>query len=389
VMLLYLVLLRKLIMASVVLERAKKELGVGVLNSLSDEWQRRIVSGYSDENEAITALAAIAKYRKQLPPRVHRDTLAIVCECMQSVAGGYDENGHLIWLERIKNPQTLLQLKSSDVIKARILVTEAMEALKKKGQYKHVYILDLKQCDPTMIRQKKIRILASRIIHLGEKYYPAGIHQIYVINAPIFIRTLYAVLRPFIHINTRKKITFLSSKNYLTYLQKKKCPSSIIPQAIGGAHPDITIQQLLSLPTLQQSTKRRANKLFSFCFKRHKITTRGGATKRSIPPGGRALCSNDELTYTRASNPIPDNHRITIATSTSRNECPTTREVVTTDESNNKRNTTRMRTSYHQANSSPDDADHNYSIRIQTNPTPTTAIVGLFMILFTFWFSYF
>ena len=67
-----------------------------------------------------------------------------------------------------------------------------------------VYV-DLKDYKIKEIDYEFIKIM----IHVCEEKYPDNLNMINIKNANIMVKTIYSILRPFIHKDTRKKIFFI------------------------------------------------------------------------------------------------------------------------------------------------------------------------------------
>eukprot|EP00708_Paratrimastix_pyriformis_P004674 GAFH01003580.1.p1 GENE.GAFH01003580.1~~GAFH01003580.1.p1 ORF type:complete len:302 (-),score=5.57 GAFH01003580.1:14-835(-) len=61
--------------------------------------------------------------------------------------------------------------------------------------------------------------------HILQNYYPERLEQAYIVNAPIFFRGMYALVRPFLHPNTQAKVLFTSASQILP---------EAIPEYLGG-----------------------------------------------------------------------------------------------------------------------------------------------------------
>ena len=56
-----------------------------------------------------------------------------------------------------------------------------------------------------------------RTLKIDEAFYPETLHCLYMINTPIFFSAIWAIIRPWIHPETVKKIRLLGT-NYLPEL---------------------------------------------------------------------------------------------------------------------------------------------------------------------------
>ena len=60
------------------------------------------------------------------------------------------------------------------------------------------------------------------MIHVCEEKYPDNLNIINIKNANIMVKTIYSILRPFIHRDTRKKIFFVKKNKKKGKIEKEK-----------------------------------------------------------------------------------------------------------------------------------------------------------------------
>jgi len=156
-------------------------------------------------------------------------------------------------------------LTTAEILAVRAQATEAMERLKSDDRYKAVYVLDLSVLAlMPLLRRADVRKLTLEIMGLGTFYYPEGIWKLYVVNAPLVFRSVYAVVAPFIHPVTKNKIKILGGpKAYLAEMARAGLPATSVPALLGGQHPglpirDVVLRQLASVEPSPASESQQA-----------------------------------------------------------------------------------------------------------------------------------
>jgi hypothetical protein len=191
---------------------------------------------------------------------------------------GEDDTGHVVFMERIearaprnRTPRTRLPAsrvrhtqdidteflaKSLTLDKMLDLRAQVFEALnlekdfisRRRGYlvYKHISVVDLKNLKMSHF-SKEVRSVIKAIIGLGSDFYPESLWKLYLINAPMIFRTVWAVIKPMVHPETLAKTFILGGeKDFLPVLTREGLPLSSVPACSGGKHTGTTSTVLCS-----------------------------------------------------------------------------------------------------------------------------------------------
>jgi hypothetical protein len=101
---------------------------------------------------------------------------------------------------------------------------------------KYSVIFDLKDASIKQFFQTKIRDYLKIETLICEQYYPESLGKIWVLNCPWYINAVYALIKPMLAKETKKKINILGS-DYAEELAKD-IDLDQLPQFIGGAKVD-------------------------------------------------------------------------------------------------------------------------------------------------------
>jgi len=90
-----------------------------------------------------------------------------------------------------------------------------------------------------MLMGKKKNLL-KKIFDIGSTYYPETMFKIYLINAPLVFRAIWAVIKPWLHPITVAKVNLLgSSKEALKKFELDGLPASQVPKWLGGTYEPV------------------------------------------------------------------------------------------------------------------------------------------------------
>ena len=112
--------------------------------------------------------------------------------------------------------------------------------------YKHISVVDLKNLKMSHF-SKEVRSVIKAIIGLGSDFYPESLWKLYLINAPMIFRTVWAVIKPMVHPETLAKTFILGGeKDFLPVLTREGLPLASVPVCSGGKHTGTTSTVLCS-----------------------------------------------------------------------------------------------------------------------------------------------
>lgn len=130
---------------------------------------------------------------------------------------GYDKYGHLIIGTRIceLNCDTLVNFTETEVeqlvgqkLSALMAVKRERYALTGVRRYKHTLIIDLSGLSMSLLAGHR-RALIKRVLDIGTHLYPETAWKIYILNAPLVFRAVWAIIKPWLHPKTLAKINIL------------------------------------------------------------------------------------------------------------------------------------------------------------------------------------
>ena len=254
---------------SEVLAACRKECGAAAIDSFSSTWVDRMVRGMYTNNkgshearlkETMESFKTISAWRR----KVGADGLVkralpgaeVVNAKARATMGGTDYYGHCVVVEQLDGigdlcgcglsveEMLLVRAQQAEALDSeKVRVSEALGAVR----YKQVYVLDLGVLSlGTLMRRNDVRNLTTKVLEVGQKYYPEGMWKIFVVNAPWIFRSVYALFTPFIHPVTRDKIKILGGpKAFLAELEKVGVTRDAVPRCVGGGHPGTDIMTIL------------------------------------------------------------------------------------------------------------------------------------------------
>ncbi|CUE61986.1 Hypothetical protein, putative [Bodo saltans] len=166
-------------------------------------------------------------------------------EMFQSYCGhrnhGYSYEGHPIYYERtglVRVGDMLKHCVSDDDIVRRHI--RFMEHALRRAQYssmengrnveKIIMIHDLAHLKFT-VETAGVKIF-TKTVTVDQQMYPERLHKVFIINAPLSFRGVWAVVKPFIDPKTAKKIKILGADFQPSML--KQIPLSQLPEMYGG-----------------------------------------------------------------------------------------------------------------------------------------------------------
>lgn len=247
-----------------------------VMASLDDMSRVRIYRGMITNNkgsEAERIKEAIETYS-----RIGRWRIANAAEClhkplkgeevlynaMNSVVGGLDLYGHMVWGERLGDISSIVDHPLSvDEAKAiRMKMMEAVRLLQTQAtaergprRYKQVYIIDLADVSlGTLMTRPKVREMTTAIMSAANTFFPETMWKCFIINAPFIFRSVYSMVSPFIHPVTKEKIKILSGPSkYLPEMQAAGIELSAIPTQFKGQFHDLKLSRCVAKLAAEES----------------------------------------------------------------------------------------------------------------------------------------
>ena len=151
---------------------------------------------------------------------------------------GRGKNGHACYYERPGDLE-LDELMSRGInldkmLRHWLFVTEYQWEVLLNGDplAKSIAIIDVHKVSLTDLAGDKLDFL-KKTISYANQHYPERSHVIYIVNAPSYFTWIWALIRPFVHENTQKKVRILSKKHTFEGL-KEHIDESQIPIYYGG-----------------------------------------------------------------------------------------------------------------------------------------------------------
>lgn len=168
---------------------------------------------------------------------------AILSRAMNTLVGGEDLYGHLVWCECLGDIAKVVDagVTCQDAVRMRCRVMEAirrLQARKGSSRYKQVYILDLSEISlGSLLTSSKVRDMTKAIVGGANDFFPETLWKLFIVNAPFVFRSAYSVVSPMIHPTTKEKIKILGS-SFLSEMEASGVPLTSIPRRLGGSCPD-------------------------------------------------------------------------------------------------------------------------------------------------------
>lgn len=153
---------------------------------------------------------------------------------------GYSYEGHPVYYERtglVRVAEMLKYCSEEDIINRHTRHMEyAMRRCmhssmaNKRNVEKIIMIHDLAHLKFT-VETVGVKIF-TKTVTIDQQMYPERLHRVFIINAPLSFRGVWAVVKPFIDPKTSRKIKILGSNFQASLL--KEIPLSELPEMYGG-----------------------------------------------------------------------------------------------------------------------------------------------------------
>lgn len=113
-------------------------------------------------------------------------------------------------------------------------------------RYKHIVIIDGGGIGMSMLSGKK-RTIMKKIFAVGADFYPESIWKIYVVNAPMMFRAVWAVVKPWLHPITVAKVHILGSysSSLKTMTADGGLTADALPDWMGGTCKGVLAKDVL------------------------------------------------------------------------------------------------------------------------------------------------
>mmetsp|Transcript_12141 Transcript_12141/g.16429 ORF Transcript_12141/g.16429 Transcript_12141/m.16429 type:complete len:306 (+) Transcript_12141:39-956(+) len=210
--------------------------------------------------EAIETYDRIGKWRIANADTVLTKPLPgeeILFKAMNSVIGGTDLYGHLIWGEKLGDIKSVVEhpVSTDEATAIRMKTMEAIRITQtnisiKRGtkRYKQVYIIDLAEVSlGQLMTRSDVRAMTKAIMGAANGFFPETMWKAFIINAPFIFRSVYTMVSPFIHPVTKEKIKILSGPSkYLPEMKANGIPLDQVPENFGGKFKLLTVPTLIS-----------------------------------------------------------------------------------------------------------------------------------------------
>jgi len=179
-----------------------------------------------------------------------------LADAMNTVVGGCDRYGHLLWAERLGDVERAVErgVTPESARRCRLKTMEAIRcaqirAVERRGprRYKQIYVIDLAGISiASLLGRAAVRDVTKEIVQGANAYYPETLWRLFVVNAPFVFRSVYAMLSPFIHPVTKQKIKILGGPSkFLPEMARDGIPADAVPAMVGGDAPGTPLAVLL------------------------------------------------------------------------------------------------------------------------------------------------
>jgi len=156
---------------------------------------------------------------------------------------GTDKRGHVVYYDRTAffEPSTFLaDFNDKEIQECHVQMQETIMWLKQKQtdkmgarSYKSVVIMDMQDFGFKHMGTSFYNAIKA-ILTIDQYYYPETLYKLFIINAPFSFRTLWSVIKPWLHPLTQSRIQLVGGpKEYLPKL-KEIMDEDQIPRYIGG-----------------------------------------------------------------------------------------------------------------------------------------------------------
>jgi hypothetical protein len=166
---------------------------------------------------------------------------------------GTDEQGHLIWVERLAdiNLAALEGLSDEELVLHRAQVMEtlcvrkrAAGAAHKRLFQKHIYVLDCHGMNPLKLLLPSVRRILGVVSKVSSDCYTETLLRAYVVNAPPVLRVVWAALKPMMHPKTQAKVRIMGGK-LVREAGKDGVSLAALPTFLGGGHECTSMLQAI------------------------------------------------------------------------------------------------------------------------------------------------
>lgn len=153
---------------------------------------------------------------------------------------GFDRLGHPIYWEKtggVRMPRFLQHITEDDIVRRHVRMMEHTvrrcmysSALNGRNVEKMTLVVDLADMQYT-IETTGLKAF-KRTTKIDQDFYPERLHRMFIINAPLSFRAVWAMVRPWLDPKTQEKITVVGPK-FLPALSEL-IHSDHIPRSLGG-----------------------------------------------------------------------------------------------------------------------------------------------------------
>eukprot|EP00630_Chrysocystis_fragilis_P004453 CAMPEP_0197394796 /NCGR_PEP_ID=MMETSP1165-20131217/6117_1 /TAXON_ID=284809 /ORGANISM="Chrysocystis fragilis, Strain CCMP3189" /LENGTH=293 /DNA_ID=CAMNT_0042920533 /DNA_START=18 /DNA_END=899 /DNA_ORIENTATION=- len=248
---------------------SKLENADAVMSSFDEMSRVRIYRGMITNNkgteaertkEAIETYQRIGNWRLESAATVLTTPLKgeeLLFKAMNSVVGGLDLYGHMVWGERlgdiasvVDHPVTVdeakaIRMKMMEAV--RLMQTKATEE-RGPRRYKQVYIIDCGEVSlGTLMTRPKVREMTFALLGSANAFFPETMWKCFIVNAPFVFRSVYAMVSPFIHPVTKEKIKILSGPSkFLPEMQHAGIELEAIPEQFHGKFQHLKLSDCIA-----------------------------------------------------------------------------------------------------------------------------------------------
>ncbi|EDQ84455.1 uncharacterized protein MONBRDRAFT_34692 [Monosiga brevicollis MX1] len=170
---------------------------------------------------------------------------------------GHDKYGHPLVSLHVEKISTdaLAAMDSDHMLRLQGQKQAFYSAYKKQlsdklgeQRYKYSLIVDLKGSGMNILYGQKKAVI-QKVFSVGADFFPESLWKIYVINAPFVFRTVWAMIKPWIHPITQAKVNMLGSASAaVKKMQEDGLELDAIPTFLGGTcEPAETFDKLIEM----------------------------------------------------------------------------------------------------------------------------------------------
>ncbi|EGD81393.1 hypothetical protein PTSG_02113 [Salpingoeca rosetta] len=242
------------------LQEEEKEYKEAIIEALTPEQAEKmteldfitIIRGYQTYNprkeETVKAAKMIADWRDKvdyyhfLDQRLEKDEM--FHKLWPESIYGEDKYGHPIVYMRVSEIDTdkLAEMNEEHMLRlqgqkqtAYLKYKEDISKRRGEQRYKYILIVDLKGTGMGILGGKK-RGMLQKIFAVGADNFPESIWKIFVINTPFLFRTVWAMIKPWIHPITQAKINIHGGvSDAVKKMKEAGISATAIPELMGGS----------------------------------------------------------------------------------------------------------------------------------------------------------